>query len=187
MSSSKKILFFPILFLLTSFGSPARAQSQSPAQSPAQAQDPMQTPLDSIQLRTLKGAVVSYGVLARKTPIILVCFWSVNSDPSINELNAIHKQYEKWKGLASFKLMAVCVDQGNLLNRMRSTANSNEWRGFDVCADINGDLQKALRFNNLPQAVILKNGQALYQQSGFEAGTENYLFSKIQELSAGRK
>jgi hypothetical protein len=63
----------------------------------------------------------------------------------------------------------------------------NEWRGFDVCADINGDLQQALHFTNLPQSVILKNGQIVYQQSGFADGTEDYLFSKIQALVTNKR
>jgi hypothetical protein len=35
--------------------------------------------------------------------------------------------------------------------------------------------------------VILKNGQVVYLQSGFEDGAENYLFSKIQALAADKK
>jgi len=169
MSCAKKIFLSSGLLLLASFLS-------------AQAQ----VPLDSIQLRTLKGPIISYSTLARKNPVILICFWSVNSDPSINELNAINQQYGKWKQLASFTMMAICVDQGNLLNRMRPTFNMNGWT-FDVYADINGDLKQALSSGNVPQSVILQNGKVVYQQSGFEAGTENYLFSKIQSLSAGRK
>src|SRR5882762_364918 len=163
MSPAKKIFLFPGLLLLTSFLS-------------------AQVPLDSIQLKTLRGPMISYGELTRKAQVVLVCFWSSNSDPSIDELNAINKQYDKWKQLTSFKLLAVCVDQGNILNRMRPTAIMNGWT-FDVCGDSNGDLQKALHVNNLPQSVILKKDQILYQQSGFEAGTENYLFSKVQALA----
>jgi hypothetical protein len=129
--------------------------------------------------------MISYSELTRKTPVVLVCFWSVNSDRSIDELNAINRQYEKWKRLVTFKLLAICVDQGNILNRMRPTAIMNDW-AFDVCGDPNGDLQKALQVSNLPQSVILKKDQILYQQSGFEAGTEDYLFAKVQALAANK-
>jgi len=169
MSPVKKILFAAGLILLATAGS---------AQTPAA--------LDSIKLKPLKGPLITYGDLIRKSTVILVCFWSSNSGPSLNEVNAINKQYDKWKEFASFKMLAVCVDQGNVLNRMRPTANMNDWHGFDVCADINGDLQLTLKAGNLPQSVILKNGEVVYQQSGFEAGTEDYLFSKIRGLAAGR-
>ena len=57
----------------------------------------------------------------------------------------------------------------------------NGWQ-FDVYVDIKGDLRKALSSNNLPQAMIIKRGEVIYKQSGFEAGSENYLFQKIQAL-----
>ena len=163
MYTVKKICLLPAFLLLTTFLS---AQSY----------------LDSIQLKTLKGPMISYGELTRKTPVVLICFWSADSDPSINELNAINKQYDKWKKSASFKLLAICVDKGNLLNRMRPTANMNGWT-FDVCGDSGGELEQALHVNTLPHSVILRNNEIVYQQSGFEAGTEDYLFSKIQALA----
>ena len=141
-----------------------------------------QSGLDSIQLKTVKSKMVSYGSLTAKAPIVLVCFWSVNSDVSIQEVNAINVQYGKWKQPAPFVLLAICIDEGNLLNRMRPTASQNDW-AFDVYADFNGDLQKSLHFTNPPQAFILEKGQVVYQQSGFEPGTEDYLFSRIRSLA----
>jgi cytochrome c biogenesis protein CcmG, thiol:disulfide interchange protein DsbE len=143
-----------------------------------------ETPLDSAQLKTVKGQVSPFSTLAKKEPVILICFWSVNSDPSMNELNAINAQYTKWKEAAPFKLMAVCIDAGNLLNRMRPTANGNGWT-FDVYADINGDLQKFFSINdsNLPVSLVLDKEKVVYRQSGFDTGTENYLFTKIQALA----
>jgi cytochrome c biogenesis protein CcmG/thiol:disulfide interchange protein DsbE len=143
-----------------------------------------ETPLDSLQLKTLKGQVFPFSVLTKKEPVILICFWSVNSDPSMGELNAINAQYAKWKQAAPFKLMAICIDEGNLLNRMRPTANGNGWT-FDVYGDINGDLQKffSVNDNNLPVSLILDKEKVVYRQSGFDTGTENYLFAKIQDLA----
>lgn len=138
--------------------------------------------LDSVKLKTLRGTIVSFPAAAQKNTVILICFWSVNAENSINELNAINGHYEHWKQEAVFKLMAICADDGNNLNKMRPTANMNGWT-FDVYADINGDLRSILRPNNLPQSVILSGGKVVYQQSGFEPGSENYLFAKIQELS----
>ena len=143
-----------------------------------------QAPLDSLQLKTLKGLVSPFAALSKKEPVILLCFWSVNSEPSMGELNAINAQYAKWKQTAPFKLMAVCIDEGNLLNRMRPTANGNGWT-FDVYGDINGDLQKFFSINdsNLPVSLILYKEQVVYRQSGFEAGTESYLFTRIQGIA----
>jgi hypothetical protein len=165
----KKIVSFFIIFLI---GTCRGVQAQAS--------------LDSVQLRNVKGKMVSYAVVTRQSPLVMVCFWSVNSEVSIRELNAINVRYAKLKSPVPFVLLAICVDAGNLLNLMRHTAMDNIW-SFDVYADINGDLQKALHFTNLPQSLILDKGEVVYQQSGFEPGSEDYLFSRIQLLAAGKK
>src|SRR5882672_291295 len=119
-----------------------------------------QASLDSVQLRNVKGKMVSYAAVTRQSPLVMVCFWSVNSDVSIRELNAINVRYAKLKNPVPFALLAICVDVGNLLNLMRHTATDNLW-SFDVYADINGDLQKALHFTNLPQSLILNKGDVV--------------------------
>jgi len=141
-----------------------------------------QTPLDSAQLRTVKGKLVSYSSLTGSSPLVMVCFWSVNSASSISELTAINQRYVKLKRPLNFTLLAICVDEGNLLNRMRNTALQNDWT-FDVYADIDGGLQRAFHFTNAPQSLIVNKGEVVYQQSGFEPGSESYLFSRIQSLA----
>jgi len=142
-----------------------------------------QAPLDSMQLKTVKGKLVSYSSLTKQSPLVMVCFWSVNSESSISELTAINQRYAKLKQPLSFTLLAISVDEGNLVNHMRNTALQNEWT-FEVYADVDEGLQHALHFTNAPQSLILNKGEIVYQQSGFEPGSENYLFSKIQSLAA---
>ncbi|MBN9385690.1 MAG: redoxin domain-containing protein [Chitinophagaceae bacterium] len=141
-----------------------------------------QTSLDSVQLRNVKGKMVSYSSLTHQSPLVMVCFWSINSESSIRELTAINQRYAKLKQPLNFTLLAICVDEGNLLNHMRNTALQNEWT-FEVYADIDGELQHAFHFTNVPQSLIVNKGEIVYQQSGFEPGSENYLFSKIQSLA----
>jgi hypothetical protein len=141
-----------------------------------------QTALSSVMLKPMRGAVAPFSSFTQKDSLILICFWSVNSDESINELNAISAHYDNWKESAKFKLMAVSIDEGKIANRVRPTAIGNGWT-FDVSIDINGDLRKTLSSSNLPQSFIIKNGKVVYQQSGYEAGTENYLFQKIVQFS----
>ncbi|HMH24400.1 MAG TPA: redoxin domain-containing protein [Puia sp.] len=137
---------------------------------------------DSAQLKNVKGVTVSFSSLSQKAPLTLVCFWSMNSETSINELNAISAQYEKWKQAAVFTMLAVSVDEGVTPARLRGIANMNTW-AFEVFSDFRGDLHQALNVGNLPQAMVLQGGQVVYQQSGFGAGSEHWLISKIQALS----
>lgn len=140
---------------------------------------------DSIELKTVKGKLVSYSSVTGGAQLLLICFWSVNSDASIDELNALNTQYAKYKKPLPFTLLGICIDEGNLVNRMRPTALQNDWV-FDVYADIDGGLQKQLHFTQPPQAFIVQKGLVVYQQSGFSSGSENYLLSKLQSLAAGR-
>jgi len=167
MSPARKI------FLLSSFLVLAILAS-------AKAQDA----LDSVQLRNMKGKMVSYASVRGGMPLVLVCFWSINSEASIRELTAISQQYAKLKKPLAFTLLALCVDQGNLLSHMRNTSLENDW-AFDVYADVNGDLQKAFHYTNPPLSLIVNKGEVVYQQSGFEPGSEHYLFSRMQSLAAG--
>jgi hypothetical protein len=144
-----------------------------------------QSGLPAAMLKSMRGKTASFSSLTQKDSLILVCFWSVNADETINELNAINAQYDKWKETVKFKFMAVSVDEGKTANRVRPAVIGNEWT-FDAFVDINGDLRKALNSNNLPQAFIIKNGKIVYQQSGYEPGTENYLFQKLAHAVNGK-
>ncbi|HLY69540.1 MAG TPA: redoxin domain-containing protein [Puia sp.] len=141
-----------------------------------------QTALSSAMLKPMRGAVASFSSFTQKDSLMLICFWSVNADESINELNAINTHYDNWKESVKFKLMAVSIDDGKVANRVRPTALGNGWT-FSIFIDINGDLRKALGSSNLPQSFVVKNGKVVYQQSGYESGTENYLFQKIIQFS----
>jgi len=140
---------------------------------------------DSIQLKTVKGKLVRYSSVTGGSQLLLICFWSVNSDASIDELNALNTQYAKYKKPLPFTLLGICIDEGNLVNKMRPTALQNDWV-FDVYADIDGGLQKQLHFTQPPQAFIVQKGQVVFEQSGFSSGSESYLLSKLLSLAGGR-
>jgi cytochrome c biogenesis protein CcmG/thiol:disulfide interchange protein DsbE len=157
-------IFFGALFILAVTGAQA------------------QTTLPSVMLKPMRGAIAPFASFTQKDSLILICFWSVNSDETITELNAISALYDNWKETAKFKLMAVSIDEGKIANRVRPTGIGNGW-AFDLFIDVNGDLRKTLNSNNLPQSFVLKNGKVVYQQSGYEPGSENYLFQKIVQFS----
>jgi len=141
-----------------------------------------QSSLPEAMLKTTRGAMVSFSSVTKKDSVILVFFWASTSEQSMNELNAISAKYDKWKEIAVFKMMAVSVDEGKLANRLRPIANMNGWT-FDVYGDTNGDLRKALNAKNLPEAMIIKGGKVVYQQSGYETGSENYLIERVRSFT----
>lgn len=143
-----------------------------------------QNALGDAQIKNIHGKMVSFSSVTQKDSLVLVCFWSVTSEASITELDAINSKYENWKQSGLFRFMAVNVDEAKAANRIRPMVNENGWL-FDVYADINGDLRKALKSNNLPQSMIIQGGKVIYEQSGYGPGSENYLFQKIQTIASG--
>ncbi|HEX4850805.1 MAG TPA: redoxin domain-containing protein [Puia sp.] len=144
-----------------------------------------QNNLPEAKIRNLRGAMVPFSTAVQKDSLILICFWATTSDESINELNSINANYDKWKSEVPFKMMAVSVDEGKTANKVRPTVNMNEWK-FDVFVDIQGELRKALGSNNLPQSMIVKKFELVYEQSGYEPGSENYLVQKLKAIAAKR-
>ena len=144
-----------------------------------------QSSLPTAQIKTLRGSIIPFSSAVQKDSLVLVCFWSTTSEMSITELNAINAKFEKWKEGLAFKLMAVAVDEGKTISRVRGAVNANDWK-FDVYIDINGELRNALKSNNLPQAIIIKNDKVIYQQSGYEQGTEDYLYKRMRAIADGK-
>jgi hypothetical protein len=77
--------------------------------------------------------------------------------------------------------MAVSIDEGKQANRLRPVYNQNGWT-FEAYSDLYGDLRKSLHSNNLPQSVIVYKNEIVYEQSGWTAGTENYLIQKLLSM-----
>ncbi|MFI5124645.1 MAG: hypothetical protein ACHQDF_04915 [Chitinophagales bacterium] len=143
-----------------------------------------QDSLAQARLKTLKGVVAPFSVIAKKDSLFLICFWATTSDESINELNAINAELDNWKSFVPFRFMGVCVDEGKAANKLRPTYNMNSWT-FDVFLDLYGDLRRALHSNNLPQSMIVYKNKIVYQQSGWSAGSDHYLFQKLLSIHHG--
>jgi hypothetical protein len=146
----------------------------------AQAQDS----LLQARLKTLRGAVSPFSVIAKKDSLFLICFWSATSDESITEMNTLNSQIGSWNASIPFRFMGVCVDEGKLANKLRPVYNMNSWT-FDVYSDLYGDFRRALHSNNLPQTMIVYKNKIVFQQSGWSVGSDNYLYQKLISIRHG--
>ena len=140
-----------------------------------------QDSLQQAKLKSLQGKIAPFSVFAKKDSLFLICFWSVASEESITELNSINANLENWQRMVNFRFMAVSVDEGKAANRLRPVYNMNGWT-FEAYTDLYGDLRKSLHSNNLPQSMIVYKNQIIYQQSGWTAGTENYLLQRLLSI-----
>lgn len=133
------------------------------------------------RLKSLQGKIAPFSSFAKKDSLFLVCFWSVNSEECITELNSINANLEKWQALTPFRFFAVSVDEGKSASKMRPIYNMNGWT-FESYTDLYGDLRRALNSNNLPQSMIIYKNEVIYEQSGWTEGTENYLIQRLVSL-----
>jgi len=140
-----------------------------------------QDSLQQARIKSLQGKIAPFSVFAKKDSLFLICFWSVNSEESITELNSINANLEKWQSMRPFRFMAVSVDEGKAASRLRSVYNMNAWT-FEAYSDPYGDLRRALHSNNLPQSMIIYKNEIIYQQSGWTQGTEDYLIQRLVSL-----
>jgi cytochrome c biogenesis protein CcmG, thiol:disulfide interchange protein DsbE len=140
-----------------------------------------QDSLQQARLKTLQGKIRSFSSIAKKDSLFLICFFSVNSEESISELNSINTNLESWQNMKHFRFLAVSVDEGNAANKLRPVYNMNEWK-FEAYDDLYGDLRKSLHSNNFPQSLILYKNEIVYEQSGWTTGTENYLIQQILSI-----
>jgi hypothetical protein len=140
-----------------------------------------QDSLQQARLKSLQGKIASFSTFAKKDSLFLICFWSVTSDESIAELNSINTDLEKWQMMKPFRFFAVSVDEGKTANRIRPTYNMNGWT-FEVYSDLYGDLRQALHSNNFPQSMIVYKNDIIYEQSGWNTGTENYLIQRLLSM-----
>ncbi len=139
---------------------------------------------DSLQLarlKSLQGKIATFSSFAKKDSLFMICFWSVESEESITELNSINTNLEQWQKLVPFRFMAISSDEGRMTSRFRPTYNMNGWT-FEAYDDLYGDLRRALHSNNLPQSMIIFKNEIIYEQSGWTPGTENYMIERLQSL-----
>ena len=116
--------------------------------------------------------------LQKKIPFSWFVSGLCHSEESITELNYINASLEKWQSLTPFRFLAVSVDEGKTAGRMRPTYNMNGWT-FESYTDLYGDLRRALHSNNLPQSMIIYKNAVIYEQSGWTAGSEDYLIQRL--------
>jgi hypothetical protein len=140
-----------------------------------------QDSLEQARIKSLQGRIAPFSIFAKKDSLFLVCFWSVSSDESITELNRINASLEKWQSLKPFRFLAVSVDEGKTAGRMRPTYNMNGWT-FESYSDLYGELRRALHSNNLPQSMIIYKNAVIYEQSGWTAGSEDYLIQRLESV-----
>tara|TARA_B110000240_G_C13506171_1_gene456353 strand:- start:3820 stop:4248 length:429 start_codon:yes stop_codon:yes gene_type:complete len=139
--------------------------------------------MPSVFLKTIEGKSINSKFTYNKNGLTIYSFWATWCVPCINELDAINKDFDKWKLETNVKLVAVSTDDARTKRRVRPLVNGKKW-SFDVLIDENQALKRALNINGIPHTIVTKGSKIIYRKIGYKPGEENDLYNFIIENSS---
>lgn len=135
-----------------------------------------------IPLKNFKNQTTNLLELAENEQIVVLSFWATWCKPCISELNTISEEIENWQNEVKFSFIAISIDDSRSSSKVKSLANGSAW-DFKIALDQNQELKRNFGVKNIPFTVVLKNGEVVYQHSGYLPGDENILWAEIQKLN----
>jgi len=150
----------------------------------ASAQNAADMDLPNTPVKQMNGSSIPFNQSFEKGKVTLVSFWATWCIPCKKEIIAIRNNMETWKKDVDFNYVTVSVDDSRATAQVKAYAKSQGW-DFPWYQDPNSDLKRSLNFQNVPFSIIVgKDGKVAYMQSGYEAGGEEILFTKMKEIAA---
>ncbi len=138
--------------------------------------------LPEIQLKDLKGKVVSANKLSNDGKPFVISFFATWCKPCNRELSAIAEVYEDWQKETGMKLIAISTDKAHDVNKVKPLVDANEWE-YEILLDTNQDLLRALGIQMIPHVLIVDGkGKIVDSRSGYTEGGEGHIIEKIREL-----
>lgn len=138
--------------------------------------------LPSVQLKDINGKTVDTAKLSNGGKPFIISFFATWCKPCNRELNAIHEQYVDWQDETGVKVIAVSIDQGQNIAKVKPLVDSNGWE-YEVLLDPNGDFKRAMGVNMIPHVFVIDgNGNVAEQHNGYTEGAEEHLIEKVREL-----
>jgi len=141
-----------------------------------------QNKIPNVILKTIEGKTVNSKSTSNKNGLTIYSFWATWCVPCINELDAINKDFDKWKLETNVKLVAVSTDDARTKRRVRPLVNGKKWN-FDVLVDENQAFKRALNINGIPHTIVTKGSKIIYRKIGYKPGEEEDLYKFILKNS----
>ena len=138
--------------------------------------------LPSVTLKTMDGKTINTKDLSNDGKPIIIDFFATWCKPCNRELDAIAEVYEDWQKETGVKIIAVSIDQGQNINKVKPLVANHGWE-YEVLLDPNGDFKRALGIQMIPYVLIVDGkGNIVYKHNGYTDGAETELIEKVREL-----
>lgn len=142
-----------------------------------------QQQISSAEIKTLRGETVDLAEIIQEADFTVVSFWATWCKPCQAELDAIADLYPEWQEDLNVQLVAITIDTQRQLSKVPGLLSTKGWE-YSVYSDANNVLKNQLGFQAIPQTYVVdKQGNILYNHSGYTAGDEYELEDKLKELS----
>ncbi|MBK9301689.1 MAG: TlpA family protein disulfide reductase [Bacteroidetes bacterium] len=138
--------------------------------------------LPTTMVRDINGKQIPFNETFEKGKVTLVSFWACWCIPCKQEIKNIKTKLPEWQKEVDFNYMAVSIDDSRNTAMVKTYSKSQGWT-FPVYLDPNSDLKRSLNFQNVPYSMIVdRNGNIVFEHTGYEEGSENQLFAKVKEI-----
>ena len=139
--------------------------------------------LPQVTVKTMNGKTIRTDTLTNEGKPIIIDFFATWCKPCNRELDAISEVYADWQEETGVKLLAVSIDEGQNINKVKPFVDNHGWE-YEVLLDPNGDLKRALGIQMIPYVLIVDgNGEIVYRHAGYTDGAEFELIEKVRELT----
>ena len=138
--------------------------------------------LPSVTLKTMDGKPVNTSELSNGGKPFIIDFFATWCKPCNRELDAIAEVYKDWQKETGVKIIAVSIDQGQNINKVKPLVENHGWE-YEVLLDPNSDFKRALGIQMIPYVLIVDGkGNIVYKHNGYTDGAETELIEKVREL-----
>jgi len=138
--------------------------------------------LPAVTLKTMDGQSVKTDTVSNNGKPFVISFFATWCKPCNRELDAIAEVYDEWQEETGVKIVAVSIDQGQNINKVKPLVANHGWP-YDVLLDPNSDLKRALGIQMIPFVLIVDGkGNIVYKHNGYTDGAEEELIAKVREL-----
>lgn len=144
--------------------------------------DSVRAQLPAVSLKTLNGTEVRTDTLSNNGKPFIIDFFATWCKPCNRELDAISEVYEEWQEETGVKIIAISIDQGQNINKVKPLMSNHGWE-YEVLLDSNGDFLRSLSGHAIPYTLIVNGkGEIVYKHTGYTDGAEAELIEKVRAL-----